>query len=110
MEEKKEPLNVYSQLSDIELLRRAKEGDEGAFEYLHNRYREKILNYSYRLVGKYETAEDITQETFIRVYNGLAKFRGENVAGWIYTIARNLSLNELKKMKQERSESLYEVV
>lgn len=101
---------IYAGLSDAELLTKAKDGEIEAFNQMHRRYRERILNYVYRFVGKYEIAEDITQETFIRVYNNLANVRIENIAGWIYTIARNLTMNELRRIKQESNVSLYEVV
>lgn len=97
---------LYAQLSDEQLLTKAKAQDIEAFNQLHKRYRERILNYVYRFLGKYQIAEEITQETFIRVYTNLSTCRVENVAGWIYTIARNLAMNELRRAKYEPTISL----
>lgn len=95
-----------AQLSDQKLLERAKAGEREAFNQLHQRYRGRILNYAYRMLGSYEIAEEITQETFMRVYSNLDSCRIENVGGWVYTIARNLSLNELRRRKHEPAISL----
>ncbi|MCM8797900.1 MAG: sigma-70 family RNA polymerase sigma factor [Candidatus Omnitrophica bacterium] len=100
----------YGSLKDEELLLKAKEKDNEAFQELHRRYRKKILNYVYRLLGRYELAEETTQETFVRVYLNLERCTAENIAGWIYTIARNLAMNELKKLKQEQTVSLEETI
>jgi RNA polymerase sigma-70 factor (ECF subfamily) len=100
--------NTYAGLSDEELLVRAKAQDKEAFNRLHERYRDRILNYVYRFTGNYHRAEELTQETFMRVYNNIASVEARNAAGWIYTIARNLALNELRRLKHAPEVSLYE--
>lgn len=100
----------YGSLKDEVLLFKAKEKDTEAFNELHRRYRKNILNYLYRLLGRYELAEEITQETFVRIYLNLERCSPENIAGWIYTIARNLAMNELKKLKQKELVSLEEPI
>ncbi|MCM8779389.1 MAG: RNA polymerase sigma factor [Candidatus Omnitrophica bacterium] len=110
MEKKSEGNRDYGSLRDEELLLKAKEKDIEAFNELHRRYRKHILNYVYRLLGRYEQAEEITQETFVRVYLNLERCEARNVAGWIYTIARNLTMNEIKKLKQVKTVSLDEPI
>ncbi|MCD6080490.1 MAG: sigma-70 family RNA polymerase sigma factor [Candidatus Omnitrophica bacterium] len=106
MEEIKREEKNYGQFSDEELLDLAKEKDWEAFNQIHLRYRRKIMNFVYRMIGDIQVAEDVTQETFIRVYTHLDSYHKGNFAGWIYTIARNLSKNELKRKKKEREVSL----
>jgi len=86
--------------SDEELILKARENDRTAFDILHKRYRERILNYIFRFLGDYQLAEEVTQETFIRVFTHLKDFtlRGR-VSSWIYTIATNLAKNVKKKDK-----------
>lgn len=82
------------------LIRRAQQGDAQAVTELYMRYQRKVLNYRYRFVGNRQTAEDLTQETFIRVVRHLPSYRPTGpVAGWIYRIARNLALNRFRHEK-----------
>ncbi|OGW75279.1 MAG: hypothetical protein A2Z72_00985 [Omnitrophica bacterium RBG_13_46_9] len=84
-------------LSDENLARMAKEGDRKAFEELFGRYKKPILNFIYRVIGNKETAEEITQEVFIRVYKNLNIFDpNRKFSSWIYVIARNLAKNALR--------------
>jgi RNA polymerase sigma-70 factor (ECF subfamily) len=99
--------DAYSKFSDEELLKKAKDSDMKAFDHLHKRYQNRILNYVYRFLGNYQIAEDITQDTFLRIYTNLDNCEIGNVGGWIYTIARNLSFNQLRKQKHKLEISLY---
>lgn len=82
-------------------------GDARAFEILLGRYERKIFNYCYRYVRSRELANDLTQETFLRVvkhakrYSPKAKF-----TTWLYTIARNQSIDALRRAKHRRHPSL----
>ncbi len=79
------------------LIRRAQQGDAQAVTELYMRYQRKVLNYLYRFVGNRQTAEDLTQETFVRVVRHLPSYRPTGpVGGWIYRIARNLALNRFR--------------
>lgn len=78
----------------------AQKGHAASFEILLRKYFTRIFNFSYRYLGSRESAEDITQETFIRVHRSLASYRPESkFQTWLYVIARNLCLNELRKNK-----------
>lgn len=97
--------------SDEILAKLAKEGDVSAFEELFNRYKKPMLNFIYRLIGNRETAEEVAQEVFMKVYNNLNIYDPEKkFSTWLYTIARNLSKNALRDRKYFRDVSLEEEV
>lgn len=87
-------------IDDKVLIDRFLEGDETAFNTLFEKYKQKIYLTAYRLLGNHEDANDITQETLIKIYKELKNFRNESsLYTWIYRITTNLSLNLLKKKK-----------
>ena len=89
------------------LAKLAQEGDTKAFEELFERYKSPILNFIYRLIGNRETAEEVTQEVFIRAYKSLGIFDPKrSFSTWLYTIARNLAKNALRDKKYFRHVSL----
>lgn len=103
----RQPLDAVE--PDQRLVRRAQRGDTMAVSELYARYQRRILNYLYRLTGSREAAEDLTQETFIRVVRHLGGYRPTgSVAGWIYRIARNLALNGIRDRKGKEALSLDE--
>ncbi len=72
-------------------------GEVQAFEELVERYQKRLLNFVYRTIGDRERAEDLVQEVFIRVHRHLHRFdQSKKFSTWIYTIASNLSKNELR--------------
>lgn len=95
--------------SDLELIHRAQGGEGQAVTLLYVRYRRRILNYVYRFTGNRATAEELTQETFLRVVEHLHRFRPRgSVAGWIYTIAGNLARHALRRQRGRPELSLDE--
>ena len=79
---------------DNELIRRFLANDESAFVEIMERYRGKIFAVTLNLLRNHADAEEITQDTFIRAYRGLPRFRGESsLATWLYRIAVNLARN-----------------
>lgn len=75
-------------------------GNKASFETLMRTYFPRLLNFIYRFVGNQELAEDLTQEVFIKVYHCAAQYTPQaKFQTWIYTIAKNISLNELRKHK-----------
>ena len=88
--------------SDTELVARARQGDEAAFEQLVLRHQRYVFNLAYRVLGDYTEAEDITQEAFVRVWRGLSGFRGQaRFTTWLYRIVHNLCLNRLPGLQRE---------
>ncbi|MBI4521255.1 MAG: sigma-70 family RNA polymerase sigma factor [Gemmatimonadetes bacterium] len=86
-----------SPLGDGEVVQRFLDGDRRAFGELVNRYHGRLLNFVYRTIGDRERAEDLVQETFVRVYRHLHRFdQSKKFSTWIYTIASNLAKNELR--------------
>jgi RNA polymerase sigma-70 factor (ECF subfamily) len=84
--------------SDSELVATAVRGFEGSFEELVRRYQRPISAYVYRMVGNYESALDLTQEIFIKVYNSLRRYRAEfKFSTWIYKIAHNCAVDHLRR-------------
>ena len=94
---------------DQGLMFKAQQGDPSAVAELYDRYQRKMLNYLYRITGNQEVAEDMVQETFVRVVRHLHSYRPTgSVGGWIYRIARNLALNELRYRRTADQVSLDE--
>src|SRR5436305_14508719 len=85
-------------LADGELVTNALAGREACFEELVRRYQRPIAAYVYRMVGDYDSALDLTQEVFIKVYNSLARYRSEfKFSTWIYKIAHNAAIDHLRR-------------
>ena len=90
--------------TDEQLMKRFQEGDKNAYSELVNRYKDKLINFIYNYVGDIDSAEDIVQDTMIKLYQKkhyykeIAKF-----STWLYTIAKNLANTELRKRKQRKT-------
>ncbi|HZH89842.1 MAG TPA: sigma-70 family RNA polymerase sigma factor [Pyrinomonadaceae bacterium] len=98
---------VAEPLSDHSLLEAARTGDEAAFAELVRRYRNQITNYVYRLTNDYESAVDLAQETFLRVYRAADRYQATYAfSTYIYRIATNLAISELRQRKRRRLVSL----
>ena len=73
----------------------AQQGDREAFKVLYERYRDRVYNIIFYSMGDELRAEDVLQIVFVKIYQGLPKFRFEaSLATWIYRIALNESLNQ----------------
>ncbi|MDZ7289847.1 MAG: sigma-70 family RNA polymerase sigma factor [candidate division KSB1 bacterium] len=96
-----------TQLSDEELIEKFQRGNLYAYELIVKRYKDQLLNFVYRFLGSQEEAEDVVQETFLRVYrNRHAYQRVAKFSTWIYTIAGNLARTELRRRNRRRIFSL----
>lgn len=90
-------------LSDNALLDRLRRGDAASFEMLFHRHYDRVYGLLFRLVGERAEAEDLTQETFIKLHAYAQKrWRGgeENVSAWLYRVAMNLGYNALRGRKR----------
>jgi RNA polymerase sigma-70 factor (ECF subfamily) len=82
-------------------------GDVRAFEILLTRHRRPVFNFILRYVGLRETAEDLLQETFLRVIKGAEAYqRQAKFTTWLYTIARNLCVDQSRRAKHRKAQSL----
>ena len=93
--------------SDEDLMRRCREGDMSAFELIVLRYKDAIFNFIYHLVADYHIAQDISQETFLRVLRNVDRYKPRNrFKTWLYRIAVNLCKNELRNRGRRKTVSL----
>jgi RNA polymerase sigma-70 factor (ECF subfamily) len=82
---------------DLGVLRKAQRGDERAFSLIVRAYEVPVFNYVLRLVGDRALAEDLTQEVFIRVFQGLPKFSlRSKFTTWLFQVTKNRVLDELR--------------
>ncbi|HYY96553.1 MAG TPA: sigma-70 family RNA polymerase sigma factor, partial [Pyrinomonadaceae bacterium] len=95
------------EMTDHRLLEATRTGDEVAFAELVRRYRNQITNYVYRMTNDYELAVDLAQETFMRVYAAAERYQTSYAfSTYIYRIATNLAISELRRRKRRRLVSL----
>ena len=95
-EVRSEPLSLH-ELDDSALVAKFLAGEKRSFTVLADRYHVRLLNFIYRTIGDRDRAEDLVQETFIRVYRHLHRFdQSKKFSTWAYTIASNLAKNELR--------------
>lgn len=86
---------------DYQLMRSIQNGDMVAFNGMVNRYKDRLMNVIGRMLSSTEEAEDVVQETFVRVYQHRQSFNFQHCfSTWIYTIGLNLARNELRKRKK----------
>ena len=84
------------------LLRKAQKGDERAFQEILETYEVPVFNYVLRMVGDRALAEDLTQEIFLRIYQGLAGFSLRcRFTTWLFQVAKNRVLDELRARERK---------
>ncbi|TVR55698.1 MAG: sigma-70 family RNA polymerase sigma factor [Puniceicoccaceae bacterium] len=97
--------------ADLDLVQRVQEGDVAAFDLLIHKYRERIYSVVYNLTSNREDASDLTQETFIKAFQSINRFRGaSSFFTWIYRIALNTTLTHLRKNRLRRFFSFERIV
>ena len=90
------------ELTEEQLIERARTGDEAAFGFLVDKYKGAVHALAYRKLGDYHEAEDITQEAFLRAYQNLSTLRDvRNFAGWLYVITANCCGMHWRKKRQK---------
>ncbi|MFP4622612.1 MAG: RNA polymerase sigma factor [Gemmatimonadota bacterium] len=88
----------YEQLSDKDVIKHAREGRESAFRELIHRYQRPVFSVIYRMVRDRELAEDLAQDTFIKVLNALDRYDpAYKFSSWIFKIAHNTTVDHLRK-------------
>lgn len=93
---------------DIKLMLRVRDGDQNAFRALFDKYKNQVINYCYRYCGHPAVAEELAQETFLRVYKASPRYRPKaRFSTWLFKIATNVCLNEIRRpVYRERIESM----
>lgn len=89
------------QLTDAQIIEKVRKGETNLFSELVLRYQNKIFAYIYKIVNQKEEAEDVVQETFIKVYKNINSFDADRkFSSWIYRISHNEAINHLKKYRK----------
>lgn len=95
MSEPRPPLNT---VTDQEVVARSREGDESAYRELIRRYERPVFSLIFRMVRDREIAEDLSQETFIKVLNAIGTYRPEfKFSSWVFKIANNTAIDHLRR-------------
>jgi len=93
--------------SDAALMLRVKNGDLQAFEQLVQKYQHPIVNLAFRMLRDLDEAEDLAQNVFLRVFQSAARYQASaKFSTWIFTIARRLCLNEIRRRARHPAQSL----
>lgn len=88
-------------MDEQELVRQIQQGDEMAFAEIVRIYKNRIVNFLWKITGDYQKAVELSQETFMRVYFKAHRYRPiASFSSWIYTIASNLAKTEMKKVRK----------
>jgi RNA polymerase sigma-70 factor (ECF subfamily) len=88
------------ELDDHELVDACRRGESQAMELLYHRYKRRVFGLVTRIVGRSDS-EEVVQEVFVRIYRGLAKFRGDaQLSTWIYRLSVNAALSHVSKRKR----------
>jgi RNA polymerase sigma-70 factor (ECF subfamily) len=102
------PARSVEAANDHELLAAIRDGDECAFQEIVRRYRNPITNFVYRMIDDYERSVELAQETFIRVYTSASRYQANySFSTYIYRIATNLAISELRRRKRRKFVSLF---
>lgn len=106
---KQADLNM-NELSDEQLVQHVTSGEVFAFRQLYDRYGSRVLGLSLKIVGDRALAEEVTQETFWRIWRNATGYHSGRgtFQNWMFGIARNLSIDMLRRHKRVRLESLSE--
>ena len=101
---------VLGRSSDEDLMHRTQQGDRQAFSILYERYNAAILSYLYRMLGNVEDVEAIGQEVFLRAFRFAPTYRyPAKFSTWLFTITRNLAINQARKRKNKRVRTVTEL-
>jgi RNA polymerase sigma-70 factor (ECF subfamily) len=94
---------------DAALMLRVKRGDRAAFAELVEKYKQPVMNFVFRSLRDEIEAEDLAQNVFLQVYKSRARYKQTaKFSTWLFTIARNLCLNEIRRRSRHPAESIEE--
>ena len=93
---------IWADYEDVDLVKASQGGVLAAFDELIQRYQQRVYATVYHMTSSHEDADDLTQESFIKAYKALKRFKGESsFYTWIYRIAVNRTINFLKQRKRK---------
>ncbi|UCH94045.1 MAG: RNA polymerase sigma factor [Candidatus Aminicenantes bacterium] len=88
-------------LSDDDVVRSVREGNTRDFEILIDRYKNKIINFIHKMIYDYDEAQSLSQDVFLKVFETIRRYKmQDNFQAFIFTIAKNITLNHIKKQKR----------
>ncbi len=91
-------MEISHSIPDTQLIEFVLNGQEDGFEELVKRYQRPIVGYVFRMLNDYDSALDVSQEVFIKVYNSLNRYRSEyKFSTWLYRIAHNAAIDHIRK-------------
>jgi RNA polymerase sigma-70 factor, ECF subfamily len=103
-----EGINASAHDDDAALVTSSQKGDLEAFERLVARHQKRMLNIAYRLLGDYDDACEVVQDSFVSAYKSIRSFRGEaKFTTWLTSITLNLAKNRLKQMKSRQAHEVF---
>ncbi len=98
---------MNNKMTDEELIKKFQNGDRPSYNELVFRYKDRILNFIFRFTYDRTAAEDLTQDTFLKLYLKKDSYREiSKFSTWLYTIASNLAKTELRKIKRRKTYSI----
>lgn len=92
------------------LIAQMQSGDEAAFTKILQRYQRPVLDFVYRMLGNADTAQDVAQEVFVRVWRGIGRFqhrRGATFSTWVFQIARNACIDVIRRRPRDPLHSAF---
>ena len=106
-----EAMRSYRHLSDEQLIRRFQDGDLKAFDVIVGRYKEPLISFVIQYVRERSDAEDIVQDTFVKVFNNKQLYRQvARFSTWIHTVARNYARSEIRKKTRYRPHAMSSLI
>src|SRR5215468_3340492 len=93
--------------ADATLMLRVKQGDNSAFGQLVDKYKQPVMNVAYRMLRDLTEAEDLAQVVFVQVFRSAHRYRvASKFSTWLFTIVRNLCLNEIRRRSRHPADSI----
>jgi len=90
-------------ISDRELVSRCRRNQDAAWEVIHRRYRRRVFGMAYKFTGRFEEAEDLSQEIFLKAYRALSTYdEDQDFFGWLVGITRNACIDHYRRAKREK--------
>lgn len=107
-----EALRTAGELNGAELVRKARAGDGVAWEQIVTAFSRRIFNLAYRFTSNPESAEDLTQEVFVRIYRTLEQYdpKQGDLANWLMRLARNLIIDDYRHRQRNPQNSMADAV
>jgi len=107
-----EALKAVTEFDGVDLIRRARNGDGAAWEEIVTAYSRRIFNLAYRFTSSVDSAEDLTQDVFIRVYKSLDQYDSKqgDLANWLMRLARNLIIDDYRHRQRNPQNSMADAV